>query len=523
VSKKKLNVGIIDVVAREPERTLYARVMNANLTSIMPSVVAVWAQRAGHHVTHLCHTGCEDLVNELPKDVDLVFISAYSEAAQLAYAISNLFRSRGAVTALGGPHARCFPQDAQKYFDYVLGFTNEELIGDLLSNCEPQRPIGMRLASGAQPSSLPSVRERWPFISATLRKAPFLKFVPMIGSLGCPYTCSFCIDATVPYQTLDYDGIRDDLRFVSTNFKRGYIAWHDPNFGIRFDDYMSIIEAADPNRVLGHIAESSLSLLSEDRLARMHSAGFRGILPGVESWYEMAGKSKTGARSGEKKVERVAEHINSILAYIPYLQSNFVLGLDTDAGAEPFELTKRFVDLTPGAFPAYSLLSAFGEAAPLNLELQRAGRVLPFPHLFLNNNGAMNVRPLNYEWVEFYDHVIDLMEHTHSWKNIARRAKATSGWPSKMLNFVRSVSSEGFGRLKYYREIRRRLVEDPEFRPYFEQDTTKLPRFYSDIVRKSLGPLWKWLPEGAMGHDPYAYLASQSADTSPTPAAVSAI
>ena len=68
-----------------------------------------------------------------------------------------------------------------------------------------------------------------------------------------------------------------------------------------------------------------------------------------------------------------------ILRYVPYVQTNFVLGMDSDEGPEPFELTKRFLDLAPGAFPAYSLLSAFGRAAPLNLEYQRAGRVLPLP------------------------------------------------------------------------------------------------------------------------------------------------
>ena len=81
------------------------------------------------------------------------------------------------------------------------------------------------------------------------------------------------------------------------------------------------------------------------------------------------------------KVEQVAEHVNMILRYIPYVQTNFVLGLDGDMGPEPFELTKRFLDLSPGAFPAYSLLSAFGRAAPLNLEYQRAGprASLPVP------------------------------------------------------------------------------------------------------------------------------------------------
>jgi hypothetical protein len=75
------------------------------------------------------------------------------------------------------------------------------------------------------------------------------------------------------------------------------------------------------------------------------------------------------------KVRQVSEHVNLILKYIPYIQTNFVLGLDTDEGPDPFEVTKLFLNMTPGAFPAYSLLSAFGRAAPLNLDYQRSNRV----------------------------------------------------------------------------------------------------------------------------------------------------
>ena len=49
-----------------------------------------------------------------------------------------------------------------------------------------------------------------------------------------------------------------------------------------------------------------------------------------------------------------------IFKYIPYVQANFVVGLDCDAGTEPFELTKKFINDTPAVFPGYSLLSAFG-------------------------------------------------------------------------------------------------------------------------------------------------------------------
>ena len=190
--------------------------MNANLASIMPQVVAVWCEAEGHEVTFVCYTGLENLVDDLPDELDLVFIGAFTQAALLAYALSNLFRSKGAVTVLGGPHARCYPEDARSYFDYVLGFTDQTVIREVLKDCSPHRPIGAHLAAKRQPAALPGVRERWKFIEPTLQKAPLFQIVPMIASLGCPYTCSFCIDSVVPYQPLDFAVLSDDLRFLVT-------------------------------------------------------------------------------------------------------------------------------------------------------------------------------------------------------------------------------------------------------------------------------------------------------------------
>jgi hypothetical protein len=517
---RKLRAGIVDLVSRGPTRAWFPWVMNANLASIMPQVVGVWCCQEGHDVAFVCYTGFEDLLRELPADADLVFIGAFTEAAQTAYALSNLFRARGAVTALGGPHARCYPEDARRYFDYVLGFTDRAVLRGVLQDCTRHRPLGVHVSAAGQPADLPGVRERWQFIQAVLRKAPLLKIVPTTGSLGCPYTCSFCIDAAVPYQPLSFDGLRADLRFLLEKFRRPVVAWHDPNFGVRFDDYLGAIEEAVPPGRMAFIAESSLSLLTEPHLRRLGRNGFKALLPGVESWFDLGNKSRTGQRRGLDKVKQVSEHVNTILRYVPYVQTNFVLGLDVDEGAEPFELTKRFLDLTPGAFPGYSLLTAFGRAAPLNLEYQRAGRVLPFPFHFLNNNQAMNVRPKHYSWREFYDRVVDLVRYSFSWPVIRRRCRATPGVTPRWMNFLRAVSTEGWGRLRYHREIRRRLDSDRQFAAYFAQETAKLPRFYHDILRKDLGPLWGWLPAGALHHNPSTYLESEQrrASLAPSPA-----
>ena len=216
-------------------------------------------------------------------------------------------------------------------------------------------------------------------MEATLAKSTrAIKIVPMIGSLGCPYTCSFCIDSTVDYQPLGFAQLSEDLSFLLTRMRNPIVGWHDPNFGVRFDDYMNAIEAVVPPGRMRHIAESSLSLLSEPHLVRLRRNGFQALLPGIESWFALGNKSKT-RHTGMEKVSQVADHVNLLMRYVPYVQTNFVLGLDSDEGPEPFELTKKFIDLAPGAFPAYSLLSAFGRAAPMNLDYQRAGRVLPFP------------------------------------------------------------------------------------------------------------------------------------------------
>ena len=508
---RRLRVCIVDLMTAGTNDGLWSRLMHPNFASIMPQVIGVWCEEAGHQVRLVCYTGAEDLAREVPADTDVLFVAAYSQAAQLSYALSNLYRRRGVITVVGGPHARCYPDDAATYFDYVLGFTDKPTVLEVLRDCSPHPEVGVRLAAKRQPTCLPGVRERWKFIEPTVAKTPVIKLIPMIASLGCPYTCSFCIDATVEYQPLETAQIQEDLRFLLGKLERPRVAWHDPNFGVRFDAIMSAIEEAVPPGRIDFAAESSLSLLSEPHLRRLRANGFQAILPGIESWYSLGGKSRTGCRTGLEKVGLVSDHVNMILRYIPYVQANFVLGLDDDEGEEPFELTKRFVDLTPGVFPAYSLLSAFGQAAPLNLELQRTGRVLPTPFHFLDNNRATNVRPKNYTWASLYDNVIGLRKHSFSWRAMGRRFDANQGAIASGLNVVRALSSEGAGRIQHDSNIRRLLDSDASLRSFFEGDSTALPRFYTDQVRKDLGPFWSALPKGALSHDPNAYLRAHQA------------
>ncbi|WP_193789877.1 radical SAM protein [Synechococcus sp. PCC 7336] len=473
----------------------------------MPQVLAVWCEAEGHDVFLAYHNSYQTMTEPLPEKLDVVFISSFTQSAQVAYALSNLFRTKGALTVLGGPHARSYPEDTAKYFDYVLGFTDQQVVNNVLQDLTQHRPLGMYLSATQQPKQLPGVRQRWKYIDRILQKAPWLKMVAAIGSFGCPYTCHFCTDSTVPYQPLDFEEIKADLRFLLKTFKSPIVAWHDPNFGVRFNDYLSAIEEAAPPGSIRFIAESSLSLLNEDNIKRLKKNGFLAILPGIESWYEMGYKTRAGKRNGLEKVHQVADQINTILGHLSYLQSNLILGLDCDYGSEPFELTKHYLDLTPGNIPGFSVLTSFGRSAPVNLEYQRQNRILPIPFHFLNNN-TMNIRPKHYTWIEFYNLTIDLREYAFSYPMIYKRVSATKSPTPKLIKLFQSLSDRS--KVKYLKEVRRRLEEDKQFCAFFEQETEEIPVFFVEQIKKDLGPLWEWLPEGALYHDAYAYLKTEN-------------
>ncbi len=86
----------------------------------MPQIVGVWCKEEGHIVNYSIFTGSQAFKDLLFDKTDLVFIRSFTYTAQLAYALSNYFHSKGITTILGGPHARCYPDDACQYFYDVL-------------------------------------------------------------------------------------------------------------------------------------------------------------------------------------------------------------------------------------------------------------------------------------------------------------------------------------------------------------------------------------------------------------------
>lgn len=476
--------------------------MFPNYISIMPQVIGVWCREEGHSVNYHIFTGSQNLRNLLSEQADLVFISSFTFTAQLAYALSNYFRSRGIATVLGGPHARCYPEDACLYFDYVLGLTDKKLLKELLFNFELNKQRGIYLTSCSQPLSIPGVRERWEFIEKVHRQFSLVKAVPMIGSFGCPYKCDFCNDSEIPYQTLDQDMIKEDLMFLNKKMKHFVVTWYDPNFGINFNSIMGTIESVALSGNIDFVAECSLSVLNETNVKSMNRTRFKMIMPGIESWFDYGKKSKTGSVIGLDKVRDVADQVNMIQRYIPHVQTNFLFGLDSDTGTDPFTLTKRFIDLAPAAYPSYALLSIYGRGVKNNIKFELENRIIPFPFHMMMSVHTLNIIPRHYTWEELYVLFIDVLEYSFSNKAMYRRFNANTMIASKWITLLLSMTIGGSGKIRLLSDMLKNLRRKPDFQAFVKKETNIVPAFMIEKVKDDLGPLWHWLPNKSLSYNP---------------------
>ena len=63
--KRRLRITVLDLVSKGPSRRFFHRLMNANMASLMPQVIATWCEELGHEVRYICYTGFEDLADQV--------------------------------------------------------------------------------------------------------------------------------------------------------------------------------------------------------------------------------------------------------------------------------------------------------------------------------------------------------------------------------------------------------------------------------------------------------------------------
>ena len=470
----------------------YAHLMTKQFASITPQAVSIWCRQLGHRVHYTTYYGQADPLDLLPRDLDVLFVSAYTRSSGLAYALAKIFGREGTLTVIGGPHAKGYSADCLRYFDVVVKECDKQLVSDILSG---QFDYPVVVTTGRSLTEIPTVEERLPEIGASVfrRGRPTLATtVGLLSSVGCPYTCDFCTDWNTNYVTLSGERVEADLRYLSEHFPQVLTAYHDPNFGVRFDDTMSVMERIPLGRRNPYVMESALAIMKPSRLERLRDTNCVFVAPGVESWGDYSNKAGVGGKQGRDKLEQVVDHFHLLGRYVVGLQANFLFGLDCDRGPEPVELTKEFIRRSPQVWPTINIPTPLG-GTPLFDRMHEEGRVLkamPFALYFTLHYPVTTLT--HYHPVEFYDHLIDIYATIGSARMMARRITSPTNGYLRFVNTVRTLANRAD--LREFRVIRRLLATDRQFLGFHEGRLTTLPEFHQQRFEARMGVYAELIP-----------------------------
>lgn len=483
-----MKVGVIELLVESEYRNWVERAYGARFKryycSIAPQAVAVWCRQLGHQVFYATFYGHQDPKSLLPDDLDVVFIATYTRASALAYALAKLYRTGKTLTVIGGPHAKSFPTDCLRFFDLVVKDCDKALIADILRGAFDRHSI---VSSGRPLRDFPTVEERMPDIKQAVfpqGRPVRMSIVPMLSSIGCPYSCDFCVDWNSPYVLLPPEQLEADLRYLAKHWPGVAVAYHDPNFGVKFDQVLGVIEKIPECDRNPYIMESSLSILRGERLQRLKDTRCIYIAPGIESWTNYSNKAGVGAVVGRQKLAQVVEQFQTLREYVPGLQANFMFGTEADQGDEPVELTKEFVRAVPYVWPTVNIPTPFGNTPLYDRALAQGKILTSVPFSFYYTPYLVTTMP-NYSPVEYYDKLIDIYSAMTSATMLARRWVTKSTVVFSLLHTLRTFSLRQD--LATFRELRNRLKTDAGFRAFHEGGTDALPEFYHRRYEEKLG------------------------------------
>lgn len=455
--------------------------------SIMPQAVSVWCRNLGHDVCYATYYGQEDPMKLIPNDLDAIFISCFSRGSGLAYALAKLMKKQTPkiLTIIGGPHAKQFPFDALRFFDVVVKECDAHLVKEILTDF-PKKEI---ISSPRKLKDIPGIEERLPEIRTAsfwnLRPSRF-SFIPILSSTGCPYSCDFCVDWNSPYNPLPLERVQEDLLFAAKHFPQVRINFYDPNFGVKFDQVMAVIERIPHPRKRWFLTEGSLSSLTKDRLKRMQKAGCLCVIPGIESW--SAYSKKAGIKNlatARNKLDEIVDRFELIYRHIPIIQANLLFGLDTDMGETPVLLNKEFISKTPYVSHSLNIPAPFG-GTPLFERYFRQGRILTSLPFTFYCKPYLATTLMNYHPIEFYEKLIELFSHMTSRSMQFHAFRTTKSWIFKGYQPIRNISLKFM--IRTMKQILHLLKTDSLFRAFHEGESPVLPEYYHRRYEALLGP-----------------------------------
>ncbi len=351
---------------------------------------------------------------------DLVGIEVYVTSARRAYALADLYRSRGARVVLGGLHVTALPQEAARHADAIVLGPAEEAWPRLLSDFRAGRMQRVYRSTARTLVGVPPLRRD------LLRNELYLVPNSIVVSRGCPHSCAFCykdgfFEGGRSFYVLEVDRALAEIERLPGRhlyFLDDHLFGHRAFAGALFDGMRGMGR-------LWQAAGTVDSVLRPGLLEKAAAGGLRSLFVGFETLaaegLREQGKRQNLGRDYGAAVRRLHDHGVMVNA-------SFVFGLDGD-DASVFERTVDWAIGQGVETATFHVLTPYPGTA-LFRSMEKAGRILHRDWDLYDTRHAV-FAPARLSPAALEDGYRRAYRDFYRWGSILRGAAAKPGWAGR--------------------------------------------------------------------------------------------
>jgi len=281
------------------------------------------------------------------RSADLVAITAMTAQAPEAYALADLYRSRGIPVVLGGVHPSMCPEEAAQHADSIVIGEADRLWAELVQDFAHGRMKSRYYDSEAVDLATVALPRR-----DLLDRKGYVIFNSVQTTRGCPFNCSFCSVTTmsgVKYRFRPVERVVEEIRALDNRF----IYFIDDNIIGVPRRSKELFRALLPLK-LGWASQVTINFSRDPELMRLaRECGCYGVFIGFES---VSNKSIRDAGKGVNRPDEYLRDIERIHQAGITVWGSFIFGFDNDT-LDIFRETLHFIEKSKMEFAQFSLLT----------------------------------------------------------------------------------------------------------------------------------------------------------------------
>jgi radical SAM superfamily enzyme YgiQ (UPF0313 family) len=297
-------------------------------------------------------------------EVDIVGLTFHTPSAYHAYEIAALFRSRGVLVVMGGPHVTLLAEEAQQNADVIFIGEAEGLWEEFLSEFEAgsYRSIYQR-------NTAPCLENIPPARKDLFHRHDHTSGV-LFATRGCPSQCEFCTIAVLYPHKLRKRPIQEVVAEYASFHGKVIIFWDD-NIAGDISYAKDLFHAIAPYRKWWSSQASIHAGRDEGFLEAAAKSGCKQLFLGLES---ISQQSMVEVDKGFNRVDEYYRLIERIHSYGIAVQVGIVFGFDHDTPSI-FSETVDFLESAGVQNATFNILTPF-PGTRLFQRLDKEGRIL---------------------------------------------------------------------------------------------------------------------------------------------------